>query len=191
MKHDIYLSNQNVDKNAYNGTTILLDDHHHHHHHHHHHNYFHSPTIMSIITGDGMHNFCDGLAIGVAFESGFYVGLSTSIAILCHELPHEIGDFAVLIKAGLPVRTAIKYNILSSILAFIGMAVGIMMGNVFSGKLNAVIAGMFLHIALVDMMPQLELSNQMSKLNSAKLFVMQLIGITLGIIIMFLVSMFE
>ena len=68
----------------------------HHHHHHHHHKIKGSPGSMSavawmVILGDGLHNFSDGLAIGAAFASSLAIGFSTSIAVLCHELPHEIG----------------------------------------------------------------------------------------------------
>ena len=65
-----------------------------------------------MIFGDGIHNLADGLAIGAAFSESFTSGLSTSIAVLCHELPHEVGDFAMLLKAGMSVKQAVCYNIL-------------------------------------------------------------------------------
>ena len=65
-----------------------------------------------VIVGDGIHNLADGLAVGAAFTEDFMSGLSTSIAVLCHELPHEVGDFAMLLKAGMSVKQAIFYNIL-------------------------------------------------------------------------------
>lgn len=65
-----------------------------------------------VIFGDGIHNLADGLAIGAAFSESYTSGLSTSIAVLCHELPHEVGDFAMLLKAGMSVKQAIFYNIL-------------------------------------------------------------------------------
>ena len=65
-----------------------------------------------MIFGDGIHNLADGLAIGAAFSESYTSGLSTSIAVLCHELPHEVGDFAMLLKAGMSVKQAVCYNIL-------------------------------------------------------------------------------
>ncbi|KAL3836880.1 hypothetical protein ACJMK2_022287 [Sinanodonta woodiana] len=111
-----------------------------------------------VILGDGMHNLSDGLAIGAAFGAGISSGFSTSIAVFCHELPHEIGDFAMLLKSGMTVKQAIFYNVVSSILSFIGMVIGVMLGNVTSASLwiFAVVAGMFLYIALVDMLPEVK-----------------------------------
>ena len=57
-----------------------------------------------IIFGDGIHNMADGLAIGAAFAGGYMSGFSTSLAVLFHELPHEIGDFAMLLKTGMTIR---------------------------------------------------------------------------------------
>ena len=69
-------------------------------------------TAWMVIVGDGIHNLADGLAVGAAFTESFMSGLSTSIAVLCHELPHEVGDFAMLLKAGMSVKQAIFYNLL-------------------------------------------------------------------------------
>ena len=70
-------------------------------------------------------------------------GLSTSLAILCHELPHEIGDFAMLLKAGMTVRQAVFYNVLSSVLALLGMVAGLLLGTIhnFSSWMFAATAG--------------------------------------------------
>ena len=65
-----------------------------------------------VIFGDGIHNLADGMAIGAAFAESYISGISTSIAVLCHELPHEIGDFAMLLKAGMTWKQAAFYNVL-------------------------------------------------------------------------------
>lgn len=57
-----------------------------------------------IIFGDGVHNFIDGLSIGAAFSESILTGISVSAAVLCEEFPHELGDFAVLLNAGMTMR---------------------------------------------------------------------------------------
>ena len=82
-----------------NGEKVIISQHEvSHHGHSHAHSHLHSaPRNMSsvawmVILGDGIHNLADGMAIGVAFASGTWSGVSTSVAVLCHELPHEIGQ---------------------------------------------------------------------------------------------------
>ena len=174
------------------GFVVQLTDHHHHHHHQKQHQKGGKSLIMMIVTGDGMHNFFDGLAIGVAFAgSGIGGGLSTSVAILCHELPHEIGDFAVLLNAGLSTKRAVMYNTLSAVLCFIGMTVGIAVGKMDTGFLSAIIAGMFLYIALVNMVPQLDCCPTQSSMTRAFKLSIQLIGICIGVAIMCVISIYE
>ena len=87
-----------VDSSTDTRDTVIITQHEvHHHGHSHAHSHLHSaPRNMSsvawmVILGDGIHNLADGMAIGVAFASGTWSGVSTSVAVLCHELPHEIG----------------------------------------------------------------------------------------------------
>lgn len=112
-----------------------------------------SSIVWMVILGDGLHNFTDGMAIGAAFSNNIAGGFSTAVAVFCHELPHELGDFAVLLKAGMSARKAIYYNILSSVLSFLGMCVGIQIGDTpeTTQWVFAVAAGLFIYIALVDM----------------------------------------
>lgn len=77
-------------------------------------------VAFMVVLGDGLHNITDGLAIGAAFAVDPVTGLATSFAILCHELPHELGDFALLLQTGVSIRRAIFLNIVSSILSFVG-----------------------------------------------------------------------
>ncbi|XP_074652801.1 zinc transporter ZIP10-like [Tubulanus polymorphus] len=194
------------------------DNHHHHHdndvesHHHHHHGdgsvnnlkgHGHShhggeiPTSIAsvaymVIMGDGLHNFSDGLAIGAAFANGITGGLSTSIAVFCHELPHELGDFAMLLKAGMTVKQALFYNIVSSVLCFVGMIIGIAVGNISTASLwiFAIAGGMFVYIALVDMLPEISLTEHGDHGNLGHLLI-QSIGILLGTGIMLLIALYE
>ncbi|KYO34613.1 zinc transporter ZIP6 isoform B [Alligator mississippiensis] len=148
-----------------------------------------------VIMGDGLHNFSDGLAIGAAFTEGLSSGLSTSVAVFCHELPHELGDFAVLLKAGMTVRQAVLYNALSAMLAYLGMATGILIGHYadnVSMWIFALTAGLFMYVALVDMVPEM-LHNDASDHGCSRwgYFLLQNAGILLGFGIMLLISVFE
>uniref|UniRef100_H3ADI8 Solute carrier family 39 member 10 n=1 Tax=Latimeria chalumnae TaxID=7897 RepID=H3ADI8_LATCH len=94
------------------------------------------------------------LFLGAAFSAGLTGGVSTSVAVFCHELPHELGDFAVLLKAGMTVKQAIVYNLLSALMAYVGMLIGTAVGqyaNDVTPWIFAITAGMFLYVALVDM----------------------------------------
>ncbi|XP_077580293.1 zinc transporter ZIP6 isoform X3 [Stigmatopora nigra] len=162
----------------FHDTVGQADSQHHHHHDyhhilHHHHSQNHHPhshthsypshhfqhagvatLAWMVIMGDGLHNFSDGLAIGAAFSEGLSSGLSTSVAVFCHELPHELGDFAVLLKAGMTVRQAILYNMLSATTAYLGMVTGIIIGHYAENIamwIFALTAGLFMYVALVDM----------------------------------------
>ncbi|EFO12416.1 hypothetical protein LOAG_16118, partial [Loa loa] len=100
-----------------------------------------------IIFGDAIHNFIDGIAIGASFAISNQVGIATSIAVVCHELPHELGDFAVLIESGLSIRRAMFLNFLSSLTAYGGLFLGLAAISVDSAVeiLLAITAGMFLY----------------------------------------------
>jgi len=110
-----------------------------------------------VILGDAVHNFADGLAVGAAFSLSLAAGLSTSLAVLCHELPHEVGDFALLLSQGMSARKAIFYNIVSSIFAALGLLVGLLLGSHegLSSWLLSATVGVFLYVALVSMMTEL------------------------------------
>jgi hypothetical protein len=91
------------------------DTHHHHHHHHGNKDISSSTSIATVawmvIVGDGFHNFSDGLAVGAAFSSSIPNGLTTAIAVLCHELPHELGKKTIVSLSckGSPVTFQICY----------------------------------------------------------------------------------
>ncbi|XP_069347173.1 zinc transporter ZIP5 [Eulemur rufifrons] len=111
-----------------------------------------------VLLGDGLHNLTDGLAIGAAFSDGFSSGLSTTLAVFCHELPHELGDFAVLLQAGLPFRRLLLLSLVSGALGLGGAAlgVGLSLGPApLTPWVFGITAGVFLYVALVDMLPAL------------------------------------
>ncbi|XP_005532079.1 PREDICTED: zinc transporter ZIP5 [Pseudopodoces humilis] len=113
--------------------------------------------VWMVVLGDGVHNLTDGLAIGAAFSHSLSSGLSTALAVLCHELPHELGDLAVLLRAGTAPRSVLLLNLLSALLSCLGVLAGVALGR--SGTplapwLLTATAGIFLYVALADMLPE-------------------------------------
>lgn len=150
-----------------------------------------------IILGDGLHNFIDGLSVGAAFSNSILTGISTSVAVICEEFPHELGDFAVLISSGMTLRQAIGYNFLSACTCYLGMILGIIIGDFAAGStyIFALAGGMFLYIALVDMMAELSasLDEAMARSTSSmiKALILQNVGILLGVATLFLLAKYS
>ncbi|XP_033118397.1 zinc transporter ZIP12-like [Anneissia japonica] len=149
-----------------------------------------SSMAIMILLGDTMHNFGDGLAIGAAFALSMGTGVATSIAVLCHELPHEFGDFAVLLNSGLKFKEALLLNFLSSLTAIVGVCIGIEVGENEEARqwIFAVVAGMFLYVALGDMMPELM---HPSKGHKWLVFLVQNIGFLVGTAIILIIALYE
>jgi len=148
-----------------------------------------TPVAFMVIIGDGLHNLTDGMAIGAAFGSDPVTGMATAFAVLCHELPHELGDFALLLQTGLSIRRAVVLNILSSILSFIGMIFGLVIAGVHGGFVRwiyAGTAGTFLYIALADLIPELGRAQQ-----TVKDAIIQIAGILIGGVIMLFIALKE
>lgn len=154
-----------------------------------------APVAWMIIIGDGLHNFIDGLSIGAAFSESIYQGMIICVAVIFEELPHELGDFAVLISSGMTVKQALGFNFLSACTCYIGMVVGIVLGDMAQSAsfIFALAAGMFFYISLVDMMGELSAALDECKddiKESTHLLIMQNIGILSGIVIIFSLSLF-
>ncbi|RXG58461.1 Zinc transporter ZIP10 [Armadillidium vulgare] len=150
-----------------------------------------------IICGDGFHNFIDGVSIGAAFQESILTGISISLAVLCEELPHELGDFAVLINSGMTMKQALFYNFLSATTCYIGMGVGIAIGEFTqdSTYIFALAAGMFLYISLVDMLPEMNetatKAAECSVRDSIQVLILQNLGMFLGVFILFVLAYFQ
>ncbi|KAM4864769.1 zinc transporter ZIP4 [Thomomys bottae] len=143
-----------------------------------------------ITFGDAVHNFADGLAVGAAFASSWKTGLATSLAVFCHELPHELGDFAALLQAGLTVQRALMLNLASALTAFVGLylALAVGVGEESESWILAVATGLFLYVALSDMLPaMLNVQDQRPWL----LFLLHNLGLLGGWTILLLLSLYE
>jgi zinc transporter ZupT len=112
-----------------------------------------APVAFIIIFSEALHNFIDGLSIGAAFSENVIEGLSLSLAIVCEEFPHKLGDFAIMIGAGMPFKMAIISNLISSSFIYGGVALGIVLGEEFHASIwiYGIAGGMFLYISVCDM----------------------------------------
>ncbi|KAJ7993739.1 hypothetical protein DPEC_G00257810 [Dallia pectoralis] len=154
-------------------------------------------TLAWMITlSDGLHNFIDGLAIGASFTSSTFQGISTSVAILCEEFPHELGDFVILLNAGMSIQQALFFNFLSACCCYLGMGFGILAGNSFSPQwIFALAGGMFLYIALADMFPEMNVvSREEEEAGGSSFFLtfaIQNAGLLTGFAIMLLLTTYS
>lgn len=115
-------------------------------------------TATMILWGDALHNLVDGVVIGAAFAAGPGIGLSTALAVFAHEVPQEIGDFAVLLGSGMGRRRAVWLNWLSGLATVPGaLAAWAWSSQVagLTGWLLPIAAGGFTYIALADLVPVL------------------------------------
>ena len=131
----------------------------------------HPFTYLNLI-GDGIHNLIDGLIIGASFFVSPIVGWAATIAIIFHEIPQELGDFAVLVYGGFSKNKALWFNFLSATTAILGTIIGYFCSSSvsdFSKILLPLAAGGFIYIAACDLVPQLH-KHQDSKEATASLF---------------------
>ncbi len=131
-------------------------------------------TGFLVLFGDALHNFVDGLVIAASFLINFNTGIFTTIAILFHEIPQEIGDFAVLLHSGFSKFKALKYNFFSALTSVLGAIVGFFVFDKVSFTIPyfvAFAAGGFIFISASDLIPK------MFKENDKKLLLYFVLGI--------------
>lgn len=116
------------------------------------------PTIPLIIFGDSFHNFIDGVAIAATFLVSFPLGVVTTLAVGAHEIPQEVGDFAILLHRGMKRKKVLWYNFVSSLTAIAGAIITFFIGEKIDNILPillAVTAGFFIYIASSDLIPEI------------------------------------
>jgi len=162
------------------------------HHHHHQAEAGGEPEIhpvgRMILVSDAVHNFIDGLIIGASFLVSIEVGIATTLAIILHEIPHEIGDFGILIHSGYKKARALWLNFITALVAVLGTVIALVIGNtspVSTIWLVPLAAGGFIYIALSDLIPE------MQKTKRARDSALQLIAILIGLSAMFLLLALE
>lgn len=118
-------------------------------------------SVGLVIIGDTIHNFIDGVAIAVSYFVAPGLGLITALSTFLHEIPHEIGDFGILLKAGWKRKRIIVVNIISALMTVVGaFSVYLFDDNkILTGNLMAVSAGIFLYLGASDFLPRIEKEN--------------------------------
>lgn len=141
----------------------------------------HSFAIMNLI-GDGIHNFIDGLIIGTSYLASIPVGIATTIAVIFHEIPQEIGDFGVLVYGGFSTKKALFFNFLIALIAVLGAVVALMVNGYIENLVALLLpfaAGNFIYIAGTDLVPELH------KEVRTNAVVFQFIAFVLGLVVMY------
>ncbi len=145
------------------------------------------PFAFINLWGDGVHNFIDGVVIGASYLVSIPVGFATTLAVIFHEIPQEIGDYGVLLHGGFSRRKALFFNFLLALTAVVGGGIALLLGRV-EGMLNFLVpfaAGSFIYIAGADLIPELHKEVRVSR------SFFQLLFFVLGIVFMALLRVFE
>jgi zinc and cadmium transporter len=141
------------------------------------HDHPHPVAIMNLI-GDAVHNFIDGLIIGASYLVNIPVGIATTMAVIFHEIPQEIGDFGVLLHGGFSRRRALFFNFLTAVTSVLGAAIALLLSSRVEQLTMIVLpfaAGNFLYIAGSDLIP--ELHDHVSVKSSTLQFLLFIFGI--------------
>lgn len=129
----------------------------------------HTFTHLNLI-GDGAHNFIDGLIIAASFITDFKLGIITTLAVIFHEIPQEIGDFGILVYGGISKPKALLFNFICAAGAILGAMIGYALSNItanISLFLIPFTAGGFIYIAASDLIPELHKEKGNMKANMA------------------------
>jgi zinc and cadmium transporter len=156
-------------------------------HWHHHdvdeHNHI-KPVGKMILISDGIHNLVDGIIIGISYMAGVEVGIATTIAVILHEIPQEIGDFGVLLHAGYTKAKALLFNFYSALLSIAGVALSFFVGeyvHIITDWFVPIAAGGFIYIAVADLIPEIHRSVKKSQ----SFAFVQVFMILLGVFLMY------
>lgn len=143
------------------------------------------------LAADFSHNFTDGLAIGSSYLAGNTIGIVTTITILLHEVPHEIGDFAILLQSGITRRNAMLLQLTTAIGALAGTAISLLAtssaGELAANWILPFTAGGFIYIALVSVIPEL-LEEENPNLKQT---ILQVAAMLFGVYMMVLIADYE
>ncbi|MFH1598524.1 MAG: ZIP family metal transporter [Patescibacteria group bacterium] len=146
------------------------------------------PFAYTNLIGDGLHNLIDGMIIAGSFLVSIPVGIATSVAVILHEVPQEIGDFGVLLHAGFSRKKALLTNFLTALLAIVGAIVILSLNEQLDNILSFVVPltiGGFIYIATADLIPELKKETKIGR------SILQLLIFLVGIGLMLLLLLLE
>ncbi|MBW2976211.1 ZIP family metal transporter [Candidatus Woesearchaeota archaeon] len=139
------------------------------------------PLATMNLFGDGIHNFIDGLIIGASYLASIPVGIATTLAVVLHEIPQEIGDFGILLYAGFSKWKALSLNFLIALVSVLGAIISLLIGS-YAENITVFLlpfaAGNFIYIAGSDLIPELHKQFEVKK----SLF--EFLAIVLGVLVM-------
>ncbi|MGI9211728.1 MAG: ZIP family metal transporter [Methylococcaceae bacterium] len=142
--------------------------------------HFHQPAGTLIVLGDVIHNFVDGILIAAAFLTDVDLGIMTGMAVFAHEIPQEVGDFAILLQSGYGRAKALMYNLVSSLATVVGGVLAYFSFDTFrDGQpyILALAASSFIYVAVADLIPSLH------QRTTARAAVQQISLIGLGLLV--------
>lgn len=145
----------------------------------------HTFTYLNLI-GDGVHNFTDGLVIAASFMTDIKLGIVTTLAVIFHEVPQEIGDFGILVYGGFNRNKALLFNFICALSAVLGAVLGYVLSGIIENIsifLLPFTAGGFIYIAASDLIPELHKQKDARRANMA--FVAFLLGLLFMILAKF------
>jgi zinc and cadmium transporter len=122
------------------------------------HDHDHGRSGLMIMVGDTFHNFVDGIIIAAAFLTDIHLGIVTSMAIIAHEIPQEVGDFAILLHSGYPKRRALQMNLVSSFASVAGGVLGYFTLQTMQSWIPVMLAfaaASLLYVSVADLIPGL------------------------------------
>lgn len=145
------------------------------------------PVSYLILFGDGIHNFIDGIIIGISFIVSIPFGIVTSLLIIGHEIPQELGDFGVLVHGGFGKVKALLYNLISQLTCIVGGILGYFLSTSIQGIVPFILpfaAGGFIYISASDLVPELHKEPKIKK--SLFSFAFFILGIVIMLAIKFI-----
>ncbi|MDD5019563.1 MAG: ZIP family metal transporter [Candidatus Omnitrophica bacterium] len=146
------------------------------------------PVVWLNLIGDAFHNFIDGIIIGASYSVSFAIGITSTLAVVLHEIPQEIGDYGILVNGGLSRRKALGMNFLCALVAVLGAVTALLIGphiNDFADYALPLTAGGFIYLAGSDLIPELHREIRFSR------SIFQLLSIICGVMVMALLLLLE